>query len=81
MKFERGGGNVFADLGSSDAEANAAADANWQAFQAIEIAPHPKLSDTQKRLGLEMDPSARLPQDQQIISLNQSAQIAPSGSL
>ncbi len=63
MKFERGSGNVFADLRSSNVEANAAAYADWQAFHAIEIAPHPDLSDTQKRLGLDTDPSARLLQD------------------
>ena len=48
MKFERGSGNVFADLGSSDVEANAAAYADWQAFHAIEIAPHPPIFRTRR---------------------------------
>ena len=74
------------------------ADADWHEHVALEIGPHPDLSDTQKkvialdygmhggkarisvrkallyyalrRLGLDTDPAARRPQDQQIILLN-----------
>ena len=74
------------------------ADADWQEHVTLEIAPHPDLSENQKkvialdygmqdgkaqinvrrallyyalkRLGLDTDPAARQPQDQQIVLLN-----------
>jgi len=74
------------------------ADADWQEHVTLEIAPHPELSENQKkvialdygmrdgrakikvrrallyyalkRLGLDTDPGARKPQDQQIVLLN-----------
>jgi hypothetical protein len=77
--------------------AREAADADWQEYVTLEIAPHPELSENQKkvialdygmrdgrakikvrrallyyalkRLGLDTDPGARKPQDQQIILL------------
>ena len=75
-----------------------AADAEWQELVTLEIAPHPELSEGQKkvialdygmrggrvkikvrrallyyalkRLGLDTEPSARRPQDQQIVLIN-----------
>ena len=77
-----------------------AADADWQEYVTLEIAPHPDLSENQKkvialdygmhsgkakikvrrallyyalrRLGLDTDPAARKPQDQQIILNNET---------
>lgn len=74
------------------------ADTDWHGFVTLEIGPHPKLSETQKkvialdygmrgdrakirvrrallyyalkRLGLDTDPAARRPQDQQIVLLS-----------
>ena len=81
-------------------------DADWHEQVTLEIAPHPDLSDTQKkvialdyamhdgkaqilvrkaflyyalkRLGLDTDPTARRPQDQQIVLLNAEALLPPS---
>ncbi|WPZ28263.1 WYL domain-containing protein [Sulfitobacter sp. OXR-159] len=79
-------------------EVTDAADADWQEQVTLEIAPHPELSESQKkvialdygmrdgktkisvrraivhyalkRLGLDTDPAARQPKDQQIVLLN-----------
>lgn len=84
--------------GSCESETSAEDDSDWHSEVALEIGPHPDLSETQakvialdygmrggkakikvrqallyytlKRLGLDTDPAARKPQDQQIILIN-----------
>jgi predicted DNA-binding transcriptional regulator YafY len=82
-------------------------DADWQEHVTLEIGPHPKLSESQKkvialdygmrggkakikvrrallyyalkRLGLDTDPGARKPQDQQIVLLNRDEVMGAKG--
>jgi len=84
--------------GSRESDVPAQDDRDWNTEVALEIGPHPALSETQakvialdygmrggkaqirvrrallyyalRRLGLDTDPSARMPQDQQIVLLN-----------
>lgn len=88
---------ILETRGVEASEATDEADADWQEHVTLEIAPHPELSENQrkvialdygmrdgkakikvrrallyyalKRLGLDTDPGARKPQDQQIILL------------
>ena len=91
---------IIETRGTKPSEAEPEADSDWNEQVTLEIGPHPKLSDTQKkvialdygmrggrtkikvrkallyyalrRLGLDTAPSARPPQDQQIVLLNNS---------
>jgi predicted DNA-binding transcriptional regulator YafY len=86
--------------GARPSDIGADADADWNEHVALEVGPHPDLSETQqkvieldygmregkisipvrkallsyalKRLGLDTDPAARRPQDQQIVLLNRT---------
>ena len=87
--------------GLRESETSAEDDSDWHSQVALEIAPHPDLSETQakvialdygmrggkakikvrrallyyalRRLGLDTDPAARRPQDQQIVLIGQEA--------
>jgi hypothetical protein len=89
---------IIETRGIQASEVTDAADADWREHVTLEIDPHPKLSENQKkvialdygmsngtakipvrraliyyvlkRLGLDTDPAARLPKDQQIVLLN-----------
>jgi hypothetical protein len=89
---------ILQTRGVEVSEIKDAADSDWQEHVTLEIAPHPELSENQKkvialdygmrggkaqirvrrallyyalkRLGLDTDPGARKPQDQQIVLLN-----------
>ena len=89
---------ILQTRGVEASEATDAADTDWQEHVTLEIAPHPELSENQKkvialdygmrggkakikvrrallyyalkRLGLDTDPGARKPQDQQIVLVN-----------
>ena len=88
---------ILQTRGVEASEVTDAADSDWQEHVTLEIAPHPELSENQKkvialdygmrggkaqikvrrallyyalkRLGLDIDPGARKPQDQQIVLL------------
>ena len=92
---------ILQTRGVEASEVTDEADADWQEHITLEIAPHPELSESQKkvialdygmrdgkaqimvrrallyyalrRLGLDIDPDARKPQDQQIVLLNREA--------
>jgi hypothetical protein len=89
---------ILETRGVSASQVTDVADADWQEHITLELAPHPELSESQKkvieldygmrggkakikvrrallyyalkRLGLDTDPAARQPQDQQIVLLN-----------
>ena len=92
---------ILQTRGVEASDATDAADADWREHVTLEIAPHPELSESQKkvialdygmrrgkakikvrrallsyalkRLGLDTDPSARNPKNQQIVLLNREA--------
>jgi predicted DNA-binding transcriptional regulator YafY len=92
---------ILETRGSRSSDVVSEADTDWNSEVALEIGPHPELSDMQqkvialdygmkggkskisvrkallyyalKRLGLDTDPTAREPQDQQIVLLNRDA--------
>ena len=97
---------ILETRGTRSGDVSSDEDADWHEQVTLEIAPHPDLSDTQKkvialdyamhdgkaqilvrkaflyyalkRLGLDTEPTARRPQDQQIVLLNAEAFLPPS---